>query len=859
MRTYYTYLLATILYLGTQDLPAQVSISASQLVLENTVMRQVVSFKDATIKPLSIFDKKTGKELLVTENATPWFEFVVNQQLITANDPIWKYKANSIRLLNNGGQEIELLFESIRKLKGLRLKIYRQIFPNSALVRERLVLSAAGKDIQLNKQNGRLHFRFPVYTLKQNFSNAPVEEIRIATFAKEGMEEFNTANTWDDRLLDGVKTFNLANCHMFHPDRKWYPSLAQQNSLMKGPFVFIHSPVGSWFTAYEHASQDKNWKAEKSIKIAALNTIFIDEQQGVSGNTLTNSDSIFWFLGVEVQSTNNSTVVAHQVLRGAYLEGEHFGEQHPYETVWTASGFAADTVLLKQEMHQYLWSYITEHPASRKSHFYYNTWGMQRDNTNTIGLREIYTEQRILTEIKNAAELKVDLFVLDDGWEETMGDWQANTKRLPNGLKPLIDEMKIQGIIPGIWLSPMGIDSLANRFKLNQQWVIKDENGKPIKGQWDFPVFDFVSDFKALFVADCKKLIDQGIRFFKWDAINTFNSSLINLYHGNTQYSPDEIRDRYAYLLPFYVTAAMRELREYNPEVVVEIDLTEKERCMVGLMPLQEGKFFWMNNGASGYNDYSTYRTKSMRTVINKYAGIIPTELFTQAVYPHNPYPFFAQRYHVNTTLVGGHGFWGNLLLMTREQRIRAGKMVVKSKKVLPYISHLPTEVTDLVGAAPEVYVQINRPIAAGQVIAFSGTAGAFPVKVALAGDSCLAVLNHAYQLSKDSLLLPFQFNRPEDSREAFILPNKGCGISIVSSTGWLDDIQLSTESKQLMIIPGNTGTITIKVTSNLSIQPNQIIQPMKPRVENKRFQFYAVHLIDQQPVTIYWNINVTE
>ena len=248
-----------------------------------------------------------------------------------------------------------------------------------------------------------------------------------------------------------------------------------------------------------------------------------------------------------------------------------------------------------------------------------------------------------------------------------------------------------------------------------------------------------------------------------------------------------------------------------------------------------------------------------MRTVINKYAGIIPTELFTQAVYPHNPYPYFAQRYHVNTTLVGGHGFWGNLLLMNQEQRMRAGKMVVKSKKVLPFISHLPTEVNGLVGAGPEVYVQLNRTVAAGQVIAFSGTAGTFPVKVALAGDSCLGVLNHAYQLSLDSLLLPFQFNRPEDSREAFVLPNSGCGISIESSTGWLDDIILLREKQQLRITPGNTGTITIRVPSYLSIQLNQIIQPIKQAAENKRFQYYTVHLVDQQPVTIYWHKNVTQ
>ena len=82
-----------------------------------------------------------------------------------------------------------------------------------------------------------------------------------------------------------------------------------------------------------------------------------------------------------------------------------------------------------------------------------------------------------------------------------------------------------------------------------------------------------------MFVADCKRLIEMGIRFFKWDEINTFNSSVINLHHGNSKYSMIDIRDRYAYLLPYYVTAAMRELKEYNTDVEIEIDPTEKDRC----------------------------------------------------------------------------------------------------------------------------------------------------------------------------------------------------------------------------------------------------------------------------------------
>ncbi len=103
----------------------------------------------------------------------------------------------------------------------------------------------------------------------------------------------------------------------------------------------------------------------------------------------------------------------------------------------------------------------------------------------------------------------------------------------------------------------------------------------------------------------------------------------------------------------------MKELRKYNNDVVIEVDLTEPERCMIGLMPLQEGIFFFINNGASAYGDYSTYRTKSMRTVINDYGHFFPKELFTYAVYPHDVAPYHAQHYNINNTLIAGHGFWG--------------------------------------------------------------------------------------------------------------------------------------------------------------------------------------------------------
>ncbi|NEW84301.1 MAG: hypothetical protein GZ094_18310 [Mariniphaga sp.] len=850
-------LLLTLLILTGNLLFASVVYKNDQLIYENVLMVNKLSFKNLQIQPVSLFSKELNKELLDQNKQVSWFEFVVNKRLLKSTDPIWKYRSHEIRKLNNGGEEITIIVDAVKWIKGLHLEICRQYFPGSALIRERIALRSDNQTFSLNKLNGKLHFVFPQYSLKSSAKTDKLEEIRIATFAGELLDSIDSNRTYDDRKFDNVRTFNLANCHMFHPEKK---NLLLQNgdtALVKGPFAIYHTDDFIWLNAYEHASQDKNFGSEyvQPKELNQSGSIAVDQQQGVigeSGLKATNDD--FWFMGLKSIKSQQSVVLSLSQLRGSYLDGELIDRQHPYETVWAASAFLKNESDVKPAIHQYLWTQITEHPESRKSHYYYNTWGMQRDANNKTGLRDIFTESRILEEIRNSAELKVDLFVLDDGWEQAMGEWQPNKTRLPNGFAPLISEMKKNNIIPGAWLSPMGIDSLSERFLAHPEWVIRNQNGKPIKAQWGFPAFDFVSGFYDLFVGDCKKLVDQGIRFFKWDAINTFDSTLPDLQHGSSSYSRQEIRDRYAFLLPFFITRAMKELREYNADVVVEIDLTEKERCLIGLMPLQEGKLFWMNNGASGYNDYSSYRTKSMRTVINQYAGILPTELFTQAVYPQNEYPYFAQRYNINTTLVGGRGFWGNLKMMKPEQRIRVGKQVAKSKLVLPYISHLPLEISGSIGASPEVYTHLNREKCAGQVVAFSSIACEAPVSVTLNTENCLGVLNHSYSTNSGKINLPFQFNRTDDTREAFILPNQESGIGIESSTGWIDGLELNLAKRSLKIIPGTTGELKIRfpVTCLKIISSDKKLN--KEEISSgDRFNYYNLKVTEIKPIELFW------
>lgn len=785
------------------------------IILENSRFKKTIQFSENRPGPLlisSIFLKGTNSELLSPEGKEPYFECVVNKKPLSADNKIWQYQSSELRKMGNGGEELKLIIEATKgALKGLKIVLFQQIFPRTTLMREQLILQASpGHTFHLNKKNGKLHFQFPQYNLHTQ-SRAQATEIRIATWANE-LIGFDPKSSYDERFTRSkFDDHNLANCHMFHPQINHFELKKNKLLITKGPINIVGTKKISWITAYEHASQD-NLRGLLSTENLGDEVSVGDGLQGVKGTfDFSASESDLHFLGISQLQKNHSVSITVDILRGGYLENEVIDTDHPYASVWTASAFHGGNSLEKSKeiIRDYLWRCISEKSASRQPEFYYNTWGMQRYwGSRGKDLRGILTEEKIKQEIKYAAELGVDIFVLDDGWEQAMGVWTPHKKRLPNGLKPIKNELHKYGMKMGVWLSPMGIDKNSPRYKKHPEWVIVDSDKKPIKAQWNYPAFDFVSDFYNLFIEDCKKLIDQGVRFFKWDAINTFYSSLPNLHHGDSRYSEQERRERYEYLLPIYVTRAMKELTDYEPDLIIEIDLTEARRVMAGLAVLSQGKVFWMNNGASGYNDYSVYRTKSMRTIVNEFAGLIPLELFTFANYPQTQMK--AQRYNVNTSLIAGHGFWGALELMKPEERARVMKNVLKSKKGLPFIGTAIPQVIGRVGGSPEVYTLVNTREAAGEVIAFSGQALNYEHKVFIDPKKLLAVLNHSYQLKNNELHFPFTFPMPDATREAFLIPNRGSDISIIASSCWLDDVQLS-DSHRLRYVCGAPGKQKIR------------------------------------------------
>jgi len=758
-----------------------------RIIIENSLIQRVIEISNNKGMPIhSIYINKSDNKK-IADNESGWFSFNLNNKIVSSENPDWVFKSISEREMLNDGKEITLSFTNIQ-FAGLLLSIIVQAYDESKFYREKISISANdNKEFKLTKVNGKVDFTFAGLSSSiESNEVVSIEEIRMASW-NEKLLDTDYSSSFNNRMLekDWRVGRNLEQNYMYHPKRILSNTHKEKSHSVKGPFLIVQtSNIGFWI-AYEHGSPDND-----------------PEQTYVTINLKNNDDKFFVNLSLK---------------EGAYFDGQIIKDES-FTTPWYAYNFYKGNKFDRAESQiwNYLNNYICENSASRKPMFYYNTWGMQRDESKRGNdIRGILTEDKIRKEIDIVSELGVDLFVLDDGWQDKFGDWNPNEERFSNGLQFYVDKCKAKGIVPGIWMAAHATDSIAVITKTHPNWLIRETDGTPIVGQWKKNFFCFDSDYKNYFIEKCKGLIDQGIRYFKWDGVNNYICSSSKHNHGDENISALEREKILGYKLPLEVADAIKKLKEYQPDVVIEIDVTEPNRC-VGLAILSEARYFWMNNGAAWYGDYSTYRAKSMRMITNLFGGFLPPVLQTYANFPMNDNIYQAQHYNANSSLIGGRGFWGNISRMKQEDRLRVGKLVNKIKRVENDAVNVRPVITGKVGSSPEIYEYVNKEKSSGKIIAFSGSALKYDYSVAgIDPKNLLGVLNNSYRVSDDSLLLELDFYFPEDSKEAILLNNNDVAISIIESTSWLENIELDKENK-LLFINGAPGIHIIKWAKKL-------------------------------------------
>ncbi len=77
----------------------------------------------------------------------------------------------------------------------------------------------------------------------------------------------------------------------------------------------------------------------------------------------------------------------------------------------------------------------------------------------------------------------LDIFQIDDGYQERVGDWlRVDKEKFPKGMKNIADAIHAQNVKAGIWLAPFVVEKKSKIFQENKDWILKDEKGKLISG-----------------------------------------------------------------------------------------------------------------------------------------------------------------------------------------------------------------------------------------------------------------------------------------------------------------------------------------------------------------------------------------
>ena len=124
-----------------------------------------------------------------------------------------------------------------------------------------------------------------------------------------------------------------------------------------------------------------------------------------------------------------------------------------------------------------------------------------------------------------AAELGVELFVIDDGWfgkrnddYAGLGDWYVNPEKFPNGLEALIDHVHGLGMKFGLWIEPEMVNPDSDLYRAHPDWIYRYERREVITGRHQYTLNMTNPDVVNYLIATFDDLLTRyGIDYIKWD------------------------------------------------------------------------------------------------------------------------------------------------------------------------------------------------------------------------------------------------------------------------------------------------------------------------------------------------------
>ena len=134
-------------------------------------------------------------------------------------------------------------------------------------------------------------------------------------------------------------------------------------------------------------------------------------------------------------------------------------------------------------------------------------------------------EAKLLRLARSARDAGIELFVIDDGWfkgrsddTQSLGDWTADTKKLPGGLEGAVKKINEFGLMAGIWVEPEMVSVNSDLYRAHPGWCM-DIPGRDHSEGRNQRLLDLCRPEVREYIKDSMRRVFSvpGISYVKWD------------------------------------------------------------------------------------------------------------------------------------------------------------------------------------------------------------------------------------------------------------------------------------------------------------------------------------------------------
>ncbi|MFE3448761.1 alpha-galactosidase [Nonomuraea sp. NPDC059194] len=338
----------------------------------------------------------------------------------------------------------------------------------------------------------------------------------------------------------------------------------------------------------------------------------------------------------------------------------------PILGLYSDGGFGAAS----RAWHDYARHHVLPTPFEERP-VLYNSWEATWFDVHEQGQIEL---------ARRAADLGVELFVVDDGWfgartddRRGLGDWWPNPNRFPQGLSKLFDTVRELGMLAGLWVEPEMVNPDSDLYREHPDWVLHYPGRRRDTLRAQLVLNYGRADVREWAVGWLSGLVSEyGLDYLKWDMNRSF-----------TQAGWPQAGERADLLWIEHtrgVYAVMDTLRERHPRLRLESCSGGGGRIDFGI--LRRADEVWTSDNTDA---------RDRQAIQDGYSYLYPAGAMsawvTDSPNPHTRREVpLTYRFHV--AMAGVLGIGGDLTRWSPAELEQARELIAAYKAVRPVIQH---------------------------------------------------------------------------------------------------------------------------------------------------------------------------